>query len=145
MKKTVLSLFLTLTFTFAYSQLFISENSNIIDLKAKKAKITIDNFTYKGDFQIFTSKKDNKDFLIFSYFSRTIVFSTNKPLNEIINNKSIDEFDITDIKVIHSKEIKSIIREIKKRGVHNIQNFIIVFDGLDNITFKNQNSLINQQ
>ena len=133
MKNYVFFFFLLFSLV-SFGQVYTSENEDTINFSEKKAKINIDNFNYKGNFEVFTSKKDKKNFIIYSYFSRTVVFSVNKSVKEIEN--STEEFKIEDIKLIHNNNTKSIIKQIKGRGINNLQKLVLIDHKIDSLTFK---------
>jgi hypothetical protein len=88
--------------------------------------LQIDGNSYTGEFKYFKSKKDKQEYLIYSYFSRTVIFQLNKPVKEI---KSItSELIIEKIKLVHNKDLKSIIKNINKNGFDNCTNCIVVFE-----------------
>ena len=128
-----------LCFNLSFSQIFTAENGNFIDLNKNEIKITIENTSYTGTFQSFTSKKDKKEYLIFSYFSRTIIISLNKPLNTF--EKNTPKIIVKTVKLIHSNIIDKIIKAVNKKGINNLENFIIVYESSEKRTTKLYNDL----
>lgn len=139
MKKKLFLLTLLLTSIISHSQTFQSENSDFINFNSKEIKINIDNTNYEGNFKSFTSKKDKKEYLIYSYFSRTIVVELN------IENKKISEtlphLIINSIKLIHTSDLDSLMKEISKRGLNNIKKYIIVYEA-ENVRLELNNTNI---
>lgn len=136
MKKTIALLAITLLcYTASYSQIFTSENEDFINIDTKKIKLTIDSSSYRGDFEIFTSKKDDNEYLIYSYFSRTILVTLNTSIKNI--EKGANNFNIKELKLIHSSDVKSIKKAVSKNGIKEAKKFIIVKE-----TKNNNNNLI---
>jgi len=136
MKKNTAFLAFLLWHVISYAQIFKSENEDFINFNSKEIKITIGGSTYKGDFKSFTSKKDKREYLIYTYFSRTVIVSLNTPLEKIEENTP--DIYVNTIKLVHSSDIKSITKAIDKNGLNNIKNFMIVYESLNsNINFWN--------
>ncbi len=129
MKKMIAFLAFILCHTLIYSQIFKSQNEDLINFNSKEVKIIIDSSTYKGEFVNFTSKKDKKEYLIYSYFSRSVIVSLNTLVEKIDENTP--EINIDRIKLIHSSDINSIIKAVGKNGLSNIENFITVYESLN--------------
>jgi len=120
----------------SYAQIFKSDNEDFININSKEIHLTIDNTTYKGDFQNFNSRKDKKEYLIYPYFSRTVIVLLNAPIANIEENTPA--IYIRTIKLVHSSDIKSIMKAVDKNGLNNIKNFMIVYEALNsNINFWN--------
>ena len=139
MKRKIFLLLFLMMNVISFAQVFKSENNDFINFNSKEIKINIDNTNYEGDFESFTSKKDKKEYLIYNYFSRTIVVELN------IENKKISEtvphLIINSIKLIHTSDSDSLMKAISKRGLNNIKGYIIVYEA-ENIHLKlgNQNT-----
>ena len=139
--KNQYSLFIIflLYFNFSFSQVFTSENGNFINLNNNKVKLYIEDTSYTGTFQSFTSKKDKKEYLIYSYFSRTVLITLDKPLNTFEMNTP--NIAVKTVKLIHSNNIDSIIKTVTKKGVNNLKNFIIVYESSAKSTAQMYNDL----
>lgn len=138
MKKIIALLAFILCHTLIYSQIFKSQYEDLINFNSKEVKIIIDGSTYKGEFLNFTSKKDKKEYLIYSYFSRSVIVSLNIPVERIDENTP--EININSIKLVHSSDINSIIKAVGKSGLSDIKNFITVYESLNsNIKLLNCN------
>lgn len=124
-KQTLLIITFFLFSNFSFSQIFISENGGLINFNKKEADLKIDNTTYSGNFQSFNSKKDKKEYLLYSYFSRTVIFTIDRPLNEIDQN--ITNLNLTIVRLIHSNKINSIMEKVNKKGIKNLKDFIVVY------------------
>ena len=124
MKKTTLLWSLLFICSFTKAQTFHLENEDFINFETKEIVIDIDNFSYKGYYENFNSKYDKKEYLIYSYFSRSIVIELNKPISEI--NNTTKEVKIKSAIVIHNNDLKSLKKVICRKGVKNLNNFIII-------------------
>ncbi|SNR48583.1 hypothetical protein SAMN06265371_103457 [Lutibacter agarilyticus] len=140
MKKKLFLLMLLLTNIISHSQIFQSENNDFINFNSKEIKINIDNTNYEGNFISFTSKEDKKEYLIYSYFSRSVVIELNKETEEI--NDASPNLTVYRVKLIHTSNIDSLMKEISKKGLNNIKKYIIIYEA-ENIRLElnNQNKL----
>jgi len=126
MKNKIVLLIFLISISLTYSQQFDSENNEFINFNTHKVNLQIDGNNYTGEFKSFKSKKDKQEYLIYSYFSRTIIIQLNKPVKEI---KSIaSELIIEKIKLVHNKDLDSITKNINKNGFDNCTNCIIVYE-----------------
>jgi len=122
----------------SYSQIFKSNQDDYIDFNSKEIKIKIDDSTYKGNFHSFTSKKDKKEYLIYNYFLRTIITLLDTPIENITENTSA--ININAIKLIHSSDVKSVQKAIRKNGLEDMEGFILIYESLNcNIDLENSN------
>lgn len=138
MKKNFVLLVFLLLHIISYSQTFKSDQSDYINFNSKEIKINIDDSSYKGKFQSFISKKDKKEYLIYTYFSRTVIVSLNTPIENI--NESISSIHINAIKLIHSSDVKSVKKAIRKDGLTEFKGFILIYESLNcNINLENSN------
>lgn len=138
-KQKSLFIVILLCFNLSFSQVFTAENGNFIDLNNHEIKLSIEGTAYTGTFQNFTSKKDKKEFLIFSYFSRSILILLDKPLNTF--EKSIPILNIKMVKLVHSNMIASIIKTVNKKGINNLENFIMVYESSEETFIQLHNNL----
>ena len=125
MKKTIILLVLFATSFVTYSQNFTSNNSDFINIDSKELKIDIDDFSYKGYFESFKSKKDKKEYLIYSYFSRSVILAIDRPLKSVDNDTQ--NLKINSVLVVHSSEISAIKKSINKKGLKNLKDYILVY------------------
>ena len=139
MKKKLFLLTLLLTNIISHSQTFQSENSDFINFNSKEIKINIDNTNYEGNFKSFTSKKDKKEYLIYSYFSRSVVIELNNKIEEI--NDASSNLTICRVKLIHTSNTDSLMKVISKKGVNNLKKYIIVYEA-ENIRLELNNTNI---
>jgi len=83
-------------------------------------------------------KKDKKEYIIYNYFSRTIIVSLNTPIENITENTSA--ININAIKLIHSSDVKSVQKAIRKNGLKDLKGFILVYESLNcNLILENGN------
>jgi len=138
MKKNFALLAFLLLHIISYSQNFQSDQGDYINFNSKEIKINIDDSSYKGKFQSFISKKDKKEYIIYNYFSRTIIVSLNTPIENITENTSA--ININAIKLIHSSDVKSVQKAIRKNGLKDLKGFILVYESLNcNLILENGN------
>lgn len=126
MKKKISLLMFLLVNVISYSQIFKSENNDFINFNSKEIKINIDNTNYEGNFEILASKKDKKEYLIYNYFSRSIVIELNIETKEI--SKNLPYLIIDTVKLIHTSDLESLMKVISKKGINNIKDYIIVYE-----------------
>lgn len=126
MKKKISLLMFLLVNVISYSQIFKSENNDFINFNSKEIKINIDNTNYEGNFEILASKKDKKEYLIYNYFSRSIVIELNIETKEI--SKNLPNLIIDTVKLIHTSDLESLMKVISKKGINNIKDYIIVYE-----------------
>ncbi|RXP64561.1 hypothetical protein EC396_00885 [Lutibacter sp. HS1-25] len=139
MNKLLLTLILLCCFNNLFAQVFTAENGNFMDLKKKKIKLYIENSTYSGTFQNFTSKRDKKEYFIFTYFSRTVIFSIDKPLNSIQDNTK--NIGLECVRVLHATAVDSIIKTIHKNGINSLKDYIVVYES-EKFTTPMRNNLV---
>jgi len=138
MKKNFVLLAFLLLHIISYSQTFKSDQGDYINFNSKEIKINIDDSSYKGNFQSFISKKDKKEYLIYNYFSRTIIVSLNTPIENI--NERTSSININAIKLVHSSDVKSVQKAIRKNGLKDLKGFILISESLNcNIDLGNSN------
>jgi hypothetical protein len=92
--------------------------------------LNLDDFNYSGIFEGVFSKIDGAEYLIYSSRARIVVLKLNEKLN-IIKKTSV-ELKIESIKIIHSREFKKIKKELAKKGLINLKNFVVVYDRANN-------------
>ena len=124
MKKKTLIVIFFLASIISYSQVFKSGNDDFINIDSRDIKIKIDNTNYKGQFETFTSKKDKQEYLIYNYFSRTIVIELNQNIDEIDENSP--NLIINTVKLIHTSDLNSLKKAISKKGLDGIKDFITI-------------------
>lgn len=122
--KMSILLILTLWFNISFSQTLIFENENFINLSENEVKLNIDNTLYTGTFQSFTSKKDKKEYLIYSYFSRTIIFSLDRPIGGVEGGV----VDLNTVKLIYGNVVDSVINTVNKKGINRLENFVVIHE-----------------
>lgn len=119
----------------SYSQTFKSNQNDYINFNSKEIKINIDSAVYKGTFESFISKKDKKEYLIYSFFSRTIIISLDTPIENI--NMNTPSINIKAVKLIHSSDVKLVQKTIRKNGLKDLKGFIVIYESLNcNINLK---------
>jgi len=129
MKKFILFLILFKS-TISFSQKFVDAVGNQIDFDSKYISLNLDDFNYSGIFEGVFSKIDGAEYLIYSSRARIVVLKLNEKLN-IIKKTSV-ELKIESIKIIHSREFKKIKKELAKKGLINLKNFVVVYDRANN-------------
>lgn len=122
--KMSILLILMLWFNISFSQTLIFENENFINLSENEVKLNIDNTLYTGTFQSFTSKKDKKEYLIYSYFSRTIIFSLDRPIGGVEGGV----VDLNTVKLIYGNVVDSVINTVNKKGINRLENFVVIHE-----------------
>lgn len=125
MKKIILLIMFLAIYKVTYSQYFTSENNDFINFDSKELKINIDNFSYKGYFEKFKSKNDKREYLIYSYFSRSVILAVDRPLKTV--NSNTQSFKIVSVLVVHSSEINTIKKSVSKKGIKNLKDYILIY------------------
>ena len=126
MKRKIFLLLFLMMNVISFAQVFKSENNDFINFNSKEIKINIDNTNYEGNFESFTSKKDKKEYLIYNYFSRSIVVELTIEIEDISENSP--NLIINTIKLIHTSDLDSLMKVISKKGLNNINEYIVVYE-----------------
>ncbi|SDX77740.1 hypothetical protein SAMN05444411_10995 [Lutibacter oricola] len=138
MKKTTLLGVLLFVCTYTKAQTFTLKNQDFINFDTHEIQVDIDNFSYKGYYKAFKSKQDKKEYLIYSYFSRSVVLELSKTVKEIDSNTN--DLKINYAVVIHNNDLQPLIKAISKKGIKNLDDFIIIHKSTKfNTPFINKN------